>query len=149
MDSKETKDEEESQLIKRRKTGVVIEIKVHKDSDDEDIDHSKKLKGVETMSETAKFVMEMKQVKMISNSNNVLNAQIKTDDTKKADAKKAEADKTTNEKARKEQIVDDQVGNEQGGDVQDEVHVSKTQIEKLAATLISSSLTLSSVEYGN
>ncbi|GJR09317.1 hypothetical protein Tco_0791969 [Tanacetum coccineum] len=40
--------------------------KVHKDSDKEDLDHSKKLKRVKTMFETAKFLMEMKKAKKAS-----------------------------------------------------------------------------------
>nr|GFA78863.1 hypothetical protein [Tanacetum cinerariifolium] len=52
-------------------------------------------------------------------------------------------------KAEKEKAVEEQSVDEQARKVQAKVHVSETQIEKHATTLISSRLTLSSAEYGN
>nr|GEV02525.1 hypothetical protein [Tanacetum cinerariifolium] len=82
------------------------------------------------------------------------------DDTEKAnDVKKAYIKKdikeqvakehVANEQAEEEEHGNDQGGNEQDGDAQVDVHISKPHIEKLEATLISSSQTLSSVEFTN
>ncbi|GJV67898.1 hypothetical protein Tco_1483407 [Tanacetum coccineum] len=65
-------DEEEPRLTRRRKTGVVIGRAVHTESDEGTLDHSKKLTGVETMSETAKFLMEMKQEREASKDDFIL-----------------------------------------------------------------------------
>ncbi|GJS68597.1 hypothetical protein Tco_0683162 [Tanacetum coccineum] len=65
IDSEETEDdEEEHQLTRRRQTGVIVGIAVHTESDERTLDHSKKLKGVETMSETAQYLLEIKQAKV-------------------------------------------------------------------------------------
>nr|GEY65605.1 hypothetical protein [Tanacetum cinerariifolium] len=60
----------------------------------------------------------------------------------------AETYKVDEEKA-KEEHVEDQEGNEQARDAQAEVYVSEHQIDMHVATLISSSLSLSSAEYTN
>ncbi|GJW41261.1 retrovirus-related pol polyprotein from transposon TNT 1-94 [Tanacetum coccineum] len=122
VDSKEIEDEEEDRLIQRR-TGVVIGREAHKDSDEEDLDYSKKLKGVETMSDTAQFLLEMKQAKKAkvpdglvgSSSSSSLESddkiedilsddeKSKADDTEKADdSNKADAEKAKEEKVAKE-----------------------------------------------
>ncbi|GJX72236.1 hypothetical protein Tco_0309407 [Tanacetum coccineum] len=101
--------------------------------------HSKKLKGVESMSETVEYLLEIKQAKKASKQDFILKQHPKglgegsdissyeerseANDTKKVDAEKVKADKAEEEKAGKEQHID--------------------------ATLISSSLTLSSAEYSN
>ncbi|GJR27091.1 hypothetical protein Tco_1103323 [Tanacetum coccineum] len=185
VDSEETEDdEEEPQLTRRRQTGVVIGRAVHTESDEGTLDHSKKLKGVETMSETARYLLEMKQARKASKDDFILKQRPKgpgegssmapevpigpsgssssssSDDeiedissdkerSEANDTEKAEADKAEEENTREEQHVDGQGGNEQAGDVQAEVHVSEPQTEKPATILISSSLTLSSAEYGN
>ncbi|GJS00560.1 hypothetical protein Tco_0317068 [Tanacetum coccineum] len=118
VDSKEIEDEEEDRLIQRR-TGVVIGREAYKDSDEEDLDYSKKLKGVETMSDTAQFLLEMKQAKKAkvpdglvgSSSSSSLESddkiedilsddeKSKADDTEKADdSNKADAEKAKEEK---------------------------------------------------
>ncbi|GJX71140.1 hypothetical protein Tco_0308311 [Tanacetum coccineum] len=162
---------------------------VHTESDEGTLDHSKKLKSVETMSETARYLLEMKQARKARKQDFILKQRPKgpgegssmasevpigpsgsssssssddeiedissdkerseANDTEKANAEKAEADKAEEENTREEQHVDGQGGNEQAGDVQAEVHVSEPQTEKPATILISSSLTLSSAEYGN
>ncbi|GJW68444.1 hypothetical protein Tco_0122868 [Tanacetum coccineum] len=63
VDSKETDDEPP---VRRRPSGVVIGGEVHSKSDDEGLDHSKKLKGLETLSEAAQFKLNMKKVKRAS-----------------------------------------------------------------------------------
>ncbi|GKF51885.1 hypothetical protein Tco_0148352, partial [Tanacetum coccineum] len=70
-------------------------------------------------------------------------------DIVKVDAEKTEGEKAEEEKAKEEQHVDDEGGNEQAADVQAEVYISEPQTKKPSATLISSSLTLSSAEYTN
>ncbi|GJV99074.1 hypothetical protein Tco_1554326 [Tanacetum coccineum] len=64
----------------------------------------------------------------------------KSNDKKKQDDVVKDADA----QAREEQPVDDQARK-----VQDDVHVPKPQVEKPAGQLLSSTLTLSSTEYGN
>ncbi|GJY57100.1 hypothetical protein Tco_0456215 [Tanacetum coccineum] len=59
VDSEEIEDEED-RLI-RRQTGVVIGRQVHKDSDEENLDHSKKLKGIKTLPAAAQFMIDMKK----------------------------------------------------------------------------------------
>nr|GEV38028.1 hypothetical protein [Tanacetum cinerariifolium] len=61
IDSEETKEDEEIPLISKRQTGVIIGSVVHQEIDEEALYHSKKLKGAEGMSKTAKYLLEMKQ----------------------------------------------------------------------------------------
>ncbi|GKA32407.1 hypothetical protein Tco_0718774, partial [Tanacetum coccineum] len=56
----ETKDEKEDGLIRRRQTGVIIGIDIHKILNEENFDHSHKLKGIETLSNVAKLLSDMK-----------------------------------------------------------------------------------------
>ncbi|GJZ39603.1 hypothetical protein Tco_0586166 [Tanacetum coccineum] len=63
VDSEEIEDEED-RLI-RRQTGVVIGRQVHKDSDEENLDHSKKLKGIKTLPAAAQFMIDMKKSRKI------------------------------------------------------------------------------------
>ncbi|GKG52715.1 hypothetical protein Tco_0549827, partial [Tanacetum coccineum] len=65
VDSEETKDEGEDRLIQRQ-IGVVIGRRVHKESNEEDLDHSKKLKGIETLSVAAQFMIDMKKIRKAS-----------------------------------------------------------------------------------
>ncbi|GJZ03928.1 hypothetical protein Tco_0537203 [Tanacetum coccineum] len=73
----------------------------------------------------------------------------KTDNTDADAGKKDEDAKDTDEQAREEQAMDEQARIKQDGKVQAEVSVPEPQVEKLAEQLLSSSLTLSSAEYGN
>ncbi|GJU12446.1 hypothetical protein Tco_1134842 [Tanacetum coccineum] len=73
----------------------------------------------------------------------------KPNDSKKVDDEQDAEEQAEDEQAGEEQHVDDQGGNEQARDVQAEVYVFEYQIEKPEATIVSSSLTLSSVEYEN
>ncbi|GKE76831.1 hypothetical protein Tco_1542951, partial [Tanacetum coccineum] len=58
VDSKEI---DEEPPVRRRPTGVVIGREVRNESDDEGLDHSKKLKGLETLSEVAQFQLNIKK----------------------------------------------------------------------------------------
>ncbi|GJU57567.1 retrovirus-related pol polyprotein from transposon TNT 1-94 [Tanacetum coccineum] len=78
IDSEETEDdEEEPQLIRRRQTGVVIGRAVHTKSDEGTLYHSKKLKNVERMSETARYLLDMKQVGKVSKDDFILKQRLK------------------------------------------------------------------------
>nr|GEW26824.1 hypothetical protein [Tanacetum cinerariifolium] len=55
IDSEETKKDEEPQLVEKRQTGVVIGGEAYRESDEKGVDHSKKLKGIEMLSEAAQF----------------------------------------------------------------------------------------------
>ncbi|GKB86043.1 hypothetical protein Tco_0958315 [Tanacetum coccineum] len=61
-DFEETEEEDEIPLVQRQ-TRVVIGRQVHQESDEEALDHSKKLKGVERMSETTEFLLQLKKAK--------------------------------------------------------------------------------------
>ncbi|GJV53579.1 hypothetical protein Tco_1449320 [Tanacetum coccineum] len=69
--------------------------------------------------------------------------------TKVDDSEKAEDVKDADEQARKEQAMDEQAGIDQPGKVQAEVSAPDLQVEKPVTQLLSTSLTLSSTEYGN
>ncbi|GKB83574.1 hypothetical protein Tco_0950469, partial [Tanacetum coccineum] len=58
--------------------------------------------------------------------------------------KKAEVDKVNDDKDEEEKVAEEQIG-----DVRAKVNVSELQVEKPAVPYPSSSLTLSSAEYGN
>nr|GEX35784.1 hypothetical protein [Tanacetum cinerariifolium] len=58
VDSEETKNEED-RLI-RRQSGVIIGRHINKESDEGSMDHSKKLKGVETLSDAAQYLLDIK-----------------------------------------------------------------------------------------
>ncbi|GKB42652.1 hypothetical protein Tco_0887594 [Tanacetum coccineum] len=58
--SDKTEDEEEDRLIRRRQTGVVIGRDVYNISNEEKFDHSHKLKGIETLSDAAKLLSDIK-----------------------------------------------------------------------------------------
>ncbi|GJU31365.1 hypothetical protein Tco_1174954 [Tanacetum coccineum] len=47
VDYEETEEDDETPLIRRRQTGVVISSGVHQETNEEALDHSKKLKGIE------------------------------------------------------------------------------------------------------
>ncbi|GKC02044.1 hypothetical protein Tco_0993654 [Tanacetum coccineum] len=59
--SEEIEEEEEPQLTRRRQTGVVIGCGVQHEIDEEALEHSKKLKGVERMSKTIEFLLQLKK----------------------------------------------------------------------------------------
>ncbi|GJV15298.1 hypothetical protein Tco_1360621 [Tanacetum coccineum] len=72
VDSEETKEDEEPQLTRRRQTGVVIRSGIQHETDEEALDHSKKLKGVERMSKTAEFLLQLNQEKKASKQDFIL-----------------------------------------------------------------------------
>ncbi|GJV08129.1 hypothetical protein Tco_1345785 [Tanacetum coccineum] len=179
VDSQETEDEEEEpQLTRRRQIGVIIGREAHRESVEEDLDHLMKLKGIEMLSTAAQFkssegsgiAPEFLDGPSGSSSSSSFDFEYlegflptddearpdmsddersEADDTKKADAEKDELDKAEEEKAEEEHHVDDEGENKQARDIYAEVHISEPPIEKPTATLISSSITLSSAEYTN
>ncbi|GKE52544.1 hypothetical protein Tco_1487700, partial [Tanacetum coccineum] len=62
VDSEET---DEESLV-RRPTGIVIGGEGSRESDEEEVDQSKKLKGLETLSEASQFKLNMKKAKKAS-----------------------------------------------------------------------------------
>ncbi|GKE41953.1 hypothetical protein Tco_1469237 [Tanacetum coccineum] len=82
-DSEETEDEEVKPLVRHRSTDVTIGSKSHRESvaDEQRVDHSMKLKGLETLSTDAQLKLDMKKAqkpeKMTSTFNNVQKAQVK------------------------------------------------------------------------
>ncbi|GJX23843.1 hypothetical protein Tco_0228288 [Tanacetum coccineum] len=140
VNSKETEsNKEEEPLIKRRQTSVIIGREAYRESDEENLDQSMKMKGIEMISATAQFKVFLEVLDEPRDSSSSLSSESddkikdissdeersEADNTKKADAEKVKADKAHEEKADEEKK------------------------EKPAATLISSSLTLSSTEYTN
>nr|GEV24140.1 hypothetical protein [Tanacetum cinerariifolium] len=90
IDSEETEDEEEITLI-RRQTGVVIGRQAYKDSDEEDLDHSKKLKGIKTLSDAAQFMVNIKKARKTSKDGFILQQHFKGSDIS-SDDERSEAD---------------------------------------------------------
>ncbi|GKC02140.1 hypothetical protein Tco_0993750 [Tanacetum coccineum] len=71
VDSKETKEEEEP-MIRRRPIGVVICGEAHRESDEEEVDHSMKLKGIEMLSAAAQFKLDLKKARKDSKDDFIL-----------------------------------------------------------------------------
>ncbi|GJW35611.1 hypothetical protein Tco_0058531 [Tanacetum coccineum] len=70
VDSEET-DDEEGHLIARQ-TGIVIGRGVHNESDEGTLDHLKKMKGIETLSNAAQFMLDMKKARGASKDDFIL-----------------------------------------------------------------------------
>ncbi|GJT55691.1 hypothetical protein Tco_0990745 [Tanacetum coccineum] len=192
--------EEDNRLIQRRPTSVVIGGSVHKVSDEDKLDHSQKLKGIETLSKLAQYILDMKTTSKASkldyriqqqsqgsskgagiilevldepkgnsgSSNNSSsgsdyeNEIISSDDEKKVvdqekvdDKEKADEEMKNDEEVEKDEKVDDeqaginQAHTDQAKDDQAGVIILEIQQKKPKVPPTSSSLTLSSVEYGN
>ncbi|GJX52137.1 hypothetical protein Tco_0280506 [Tanacetum coccineum] len=150
VDSKETEEEDEIPLV-RRQNGVVIGRQVHQESDEEALDHSKKLKGVERIGsgEGSGVTIEVPDELNQKGLNEGSDISSNDENNEAEDKEKAEAEKAKEEKGEDEQHMDDVGGNEQVGDAQAKVHEPKPHIKKPKATILSSSQTLSSTEYGN
>ncbi|GJW23419.1 hypothetical protein Tco_0034041 [Tanacetum coccineum] len=152
-DSEETEEEDEIPLV-RRQTGIVISSQAHQESDEESLDHSKKLKGVERMSETIEFLKGPNKgsgvtpVVLDEPSGSLSSSSLESDDEIK-DIFSDEDDKATKEKDVDEQAVDDQLIDEQAEKVQVEESIAEPHVEKTTIPHPSSNQTLSSVEYGN
>ncbi|GJS77660.1 hypothetical protein Tco_0727541 [Tanacetum coccineum] len=138
-DSEETEKEDEIPLV-RRQTGIVISSQAHQESDEESLDHFKKLKGVKRMSETIEFLVQL---------NGSLSSSSSESDDEIKDIFSDEDDKAAKEKDVDEQAVDDQLMDEQAEKVQVEESIDEPHVEKTTIPHPSSNQTLSSVEYGN
>ncbi|GKC25327.1 hypothetical protein Tco_1027477, partial [Tanacetum coccineum] len=57
---------------KKKRTESVLEETAHKDSNEEDLDHSKKLKGIETLFKDAQFMINMKKARKASKDDFIL-----------------------------------------------------------------------------
>ncbi|GJW44500.1 hypothetical protein Tco_0073299 [Tanacetum coccineum] len=131
---------------------------VHKESKEGTLDHLKKLKGIETLSSAAQYLVDMKKSQKQARKNfhpqtmslkfQVEGSSIMYRYLDKA-LRKAKDAKDVDDQAREEQAMDEQAGIEQHGKVQNEVSVPEPQVEKPSVQLLSSSLKLSSAEYGN
>ncbi|GKB40099.1 hypothetical protein Tco_0885041 [Tanacetum coccineum] len=194
-DSEETKEDDEEPLNKRKTTGLVIGGEGYRESDEEGVDYSKKLKGLETLSEVAQFKLNMKKARKASKHDFFLqprprgsgegsgvtlefpneltlkssnegagvtpevpdessdHSSSSSSDLEFAveDISSDEADVTEKaddaKKAGEEEHSDVHGGNEQFGDAQADVRMTEPLVEKLEATKVSSSMTLSSVEF--
>nr|GEU49383.1 hypothetical protein [Tanacetum cinerariifolium] len=62
----ESKENDEEPLVIRIRTGVLIGREVRSESDNEGLDHLKKLKGLETLSEAAQFKLNMEKARKAS-----------------------------------------------------------------------------------
>ncbi|GJY81455.1 hypothetical protein Tco_0494206 [Tanacetum coccineum] len=170
-ESEETEDDEVQPLI-RRSTSVVIGREIPKRLAKEALDHSQKLKGIETIqqqfqgsSEGAGIIQEVPDepkdisVKADQNKPDEEKADEEMKDAEKfeskktieehADDEKAEEEKIEEEKAEDEQVRNDQAHDEQAKDDQAGVIIPKIQQEKPEVPPTSSSLTMSSAEYSN
>ncbi|GJZ37074.1 hypothetical protein Tco_0583265, partial [Tanacetum coccineum] len=135
VDSDETEYDKEEPLVRRRPIGVVIGGEARKQSDEEGVDHSKKLKGIEISSEgsgvTPKVSDELTQKGLNEGSGVTLAV---PDEPKDSSSSSSSASQDEIEDISKH--IEDRGGNEQAGITQADVHVSEPQIEKHAATLI-------------
>nr|GEX10215.1 hypothetical protein [Tanacetum cinerariifolium] len=142
-------------------------------SDEENLDHSSKLKGIKILSVAAQFKFDLKKARKArsgvtqtvpyeprgssSNLSSEFDDDIEeissddegseADDIEKADAEKVETGKAEEEKAREEQNVNNQESIDQPKKVQAKDSIPEPQVEKPTKKLLSSSQTLSSVEY--
>ncbi|GJT76446.1 hypothetical protein Tco_1043171 [Tanacetum coccineum] len=66
VDPEETEHDEEEPLARRRPTGVVIGVEARRESDEEGVEHSKKLKGIEMLFEAAQFKLDLKKARRAS-----------------------------------------------------------------------------------
>nr|GEZ83465.1 hypothetical protein [Tanacetum cinerariifolium] len=120
------------------------------------LDHSKKLKGIKTLSEAAHYISDMKIESKASKLDYIIQQQSKAQGhmirlkmypvtmKSKLMKTKLEKEKDTKEQVEEEPLVDDQAGMEQARGEQ-----AKFQVPNPSVSNPSSSLTLSSAEYGN
>ncbi|GJX95004.1 hypothetical protein Tco_0349590 [Tanacetum coccineum] len=152
-DSEETEEEDEIPLVQRQ-TGIVISSQAHQESNEESLDHFKKLKGVERMSETIEFLKGLNKGSGVTPivtdepSGSLSSSSSESDDEIK-DIFSDEDDKAAKEKDVDGQAVDDQLMDEQAEKVQVEESIAEPQVEKTTIPHPNSNQTLSSVEYGN
>nr|GEW60250.1 hypothetical protein [Tanacetum cinerariifolium] len=154
----ESEDDEVAPLI-RRQTKVIIGREIPKESDEEVLDHSKKLKGVayvevlssdDERTESDKEKAWSKKTESENDDEETTDEEI--DNTEKADEKHANeehADKemVDEEKADEEKLEDEKADDDQAKDDQAGVQIPMTQKKKHELPKCSSSLTLSSTGY--
>ncbi|GJW55553.1 hypothetical protein Tco_0099638 [Tanacetum coccineum] len=126
VDSKETKEYEEEPLVRTRSSGVVIGGEVHRESDEERIDHSKKLKGLETLKG--------------SGEGSGVTLEVPDELTCKSSNKGASVipEKDTEEHVTEEHVVEKQDGEEEHGDEQ----VDRPPLVDITVTLILDTTTI-------
>ncbi|GJY89920.1 putative reverse transcriptase domain-containing protein, partial [Tanacetum coccineum] len=128
----------------------------HKKSQEGTLDHSKKLKGIETLSSVAQYLVDMKTATKASIDDFILQqhskglcegsgVMLEVPDGPSSKSKDEEGFLSTDDEA----TIDEQARINQPRKVQVEVSVPDPQVEKPATQLLSTSLTLSSAEYGN
>ncbi|GJU44974.1 hypothetical protein Tco_1202240 [Tanacetum coccineum] len=161
VDSEETKEDAKEPLVGRRPTGVVTGGEARRESDEEGFNHTKKLKGLESLSEVAQFYCVTPYVldepsdcssSYSSDSEEAVEdiSSDEADDTVKADeVKKADIEKETEEQVAEELVAEKQTREEKHGDEQADVYISDNHTKKPEATKVSSSMTLSSAEFMN
>ncbi|GJR95926.1 hypothetical protein Tco_0268100 [Tanacetum coccineum] len=112
---------------------------IHKELDEEALDHSKKLKGVETISAVAQYLLDMKIATKESKNEYILQQRLKglgegLGVIPEVPGEPSDHSGSSNDKAR---------------NVQAKVSEPELQVEKPVVQLLNSSLTLSFAEYGN
>ncbi|GKD30515.1 hypothetical protein Tco_1241293 [Tanacetum coccineum] len=152
---------------------------VIKESNEEDLDHSKKLKGIETLSVAAQFMIDMKKIRKASRNEIIIQRRSKgpsegssvipevpdgpsdsssislsrfDDEIEDISSDNERTEVDDSKKVDEEKASIEQVMDEQAKIEQPrkvQSDVLEPQVEKLPVQLISSSLTLSSAKYGN
>ncbi|GJX27755.1 hypothetical protein Tco_0235834 [Tanacetum coccineum] len=149
VDSEETGDKEEGRLSARQ-TGIVIGRGVYKESDEETLDHSKKLKGHpkgpgegsssvlanpdepnDSSSSESKIKERFLTTDDEESQEKSDNERTKTDNSDVDAGKKAKDAKDVDEQAGQEQAIDEQAGIKQIGKVQAEVNPANTEIQSM------------------
>ncbi|GKB67564.1 hypothetical protein Tco_0928976, partial [Tanacetum coccineum] len=178
VDFEETEEEDEIPLVQRQ-TRVVIGRQVHQESDEKALDHSKKLKGVERMSKTAEFLLQLRKAKKKRKEESILQqrprgssegsgvtpkvpdwlnqkspnegSDISNNDENDgaSDKEKAEAEKAKEEQAREDHTMTELAKIKQPENVQAKESVPEPHVKQPAVPRPRSSQTFSFVEYGN
>ncbi|GJT04173.1 hypothetical protein Tco_0838635 [Tanacetum coccineum] len=112
---------------------------IHKESDEEALDHSKKLKGVETISADAQYLLDMKIATKERKNDYILQQRLQGLGEGSGVIPEVPGEPSDHSGS----------SNDEDGNVQAEVSEPELQVEKPAVQLLNYSLTLSFAEYGN
>ncbi|GKE50282.1 hypothetical protein Tco_1481540, partial [Tanacetum coccineum] len=158
-------DEDKEPLVRTRLSGIDIGREAHRESKEERVDHSKELKGLETLSKPAQFQLHIMRERKASRHDFFIQQHPRGSDERSDYSRSSSSDSEfvveeissdeaeVTEKANNLKIIDakkdteDQVAEAQAGDAQADVQMIEARPEKPEATLISSHQTMSFAEF--
>ncbi|GJY55032.1 hypothetical protein Tco_0446696, partial [Tanacetum coccineum] len=163
-----------SKRSRRRPTGVVIDGEAQRESDEEEVDHLMKLKGIEMLSTVAQFKLDLKKARKASKDDFILQEGPKSSGEGSDMAPEVldglslkgpnegsgvistipDEPSSCSSSSRSESEIKDISSNDESDGAEDNEKVKaekaeEEKIEKPEATILSSSQTLSSAKYGN